>query len=177
MFTSTLRPILISSAISPTSDRMPLPEFADESSSSSGSVRSIPQHLENQLSFESDRAEKHYRHYLSHHFDDRLTVPLWFPSVIPLGSVGYVRHGQFIKLLDAHHPPLDTVHHSSVSAESGGLGLSTMPRGLPPMPFLDEFASLHTTSYPVAVRNAAERGLDLVAAWTSFIRASGETTK
>ena len=144
--------------ISPQSNRMPLPEADEGCSSSSGSIRSIPPHLEKELSFESDRAERHYRHYLQHSFDDRLTVPLWFPSTIALGSVGYIRHGQFVKLLDAHHPPLEM-------------------RDLPPMPYLDEFSSLQTSTTPVNVRTAAERGLDYVTSLTSFIRSSGETTK
>ncbi len=145
-------------AISPDSDTVPPPELDDRSSSSSGSLRSIPPELEDQLSNESDRAERHYRHYLQHDFDDRLTLPLWFPTIIPLGTVGYVRHGQFVKLLDAHQPPLDM-------------------KDLPPMPYLDEFSSLQTAQIPVNVRNAAERGLDMVNAFTSFIRSSGERSK
>ena len=144
-------------AISPQSNVIPLPDVRDDGSSSSGSLRSIPAYLEDELSLESDRAERHYRHYLSHGFDDRLTLPLWFPSVIPLGTVGYVRHGQFIKLMDAHHPPLDYTN-------------------LPPMPYLDEFSSLQTSKIPVNVRNAAERGFDFVNAFTHFIRSSGETS-
>ena len=136
---------------------MTLPE---EDSSSSGSVHSIPSYLEREPSFDSDRAERHYRHYLQHEFDDRLTLPLWFPSVVSLGEVGYIRHGQFVKLLDAQHPP----------AARGN-------RTLPPMPYLDEFSTLHTNGGPVNVRTAAERGLDLVTSLTSFIRSSGEQTK
>jgi hypothetical protein len=145
------------SAISPQTNTKPLPEL-DDISSSSGSIRSIPQHLEKELSFESDRAERHYRHYLQHDFDDRLTVPLWFPSHVSLGSVGYIRHGQFVKLLDAQQP-----------ANFGNL---------PPMPFLDEFSALQTTTTQINVRNAAGRGLDMVtAAVTNFIKSSGQTTQ
>jgi hypothetical protein len=46
-----------------------------------------------------------YVQFLEHEFDDRLTVPIWRPSVVELGSVGYVRGGRFIKLFDADHPP------------------------------------------------------------------------
>ena len=143
--------------IPPQSSLIPLPAD-DEDSSTSGSVRSIPPELRNQVSSDSDRAERQYRHYLTHDFDDRLTLPLWFPSVIDLGSVGFVRHGQFVKILDALRPPTD-------------LG------ELPPMAYLDEFASLQTIKMPVNVRNAAERGLDLVNAITSFIRTGGEKSK
>ena len=45
------------------------------------------------------------------------------------------------------------------------------------MAYLDEFASLQTIKTPVNVRNAAERGLDLVNAFTSFIRTSGEKSE
>ncbi|ORX40883.1 hypothetical protein BD324DRAFT_647787 [Kockovaella imperatae] len=145
-------------AISPKHHGLVLPD--EENSSSSGSVHSIPPHLETEPSFDSDRAERHYRHYLQHDFDDRLTLPLWFPSLVSLGEVGYIRHGQFVKLLDAHRPPL-----------------VTHQRQLPPLPFLDEFSSLHTNGGPVNVRTAAEKGFDLVSSWTSFIRSSGEQTK
>lgn len=146
-------------ALSPQLEARRLPEIEEDLSSSSGSIHSIPTHLEKELSFESDRAERHYRHYLQHSFDDRLTIPLWFPSPVLLGSVGYIRHGQFIKLLDAHKPQLE-------------LG------NLPPMPYLDEFSSLGTFKTPVNVRSAAEKGLDLITALTtSFVRSSGETKK
>jgi hypothetical protein len=46
-----------------------------------------------------------YVQFLEHEFDDRLTVPIWRPSIVELGSVGYVRWGRFIKLFDADHPP------------------------------------------------------------------------
>ena len=146
------------SAISPQSNNVPLLDMPDGSSTSSGSLRSIPPDHENEIDFDTDRAERHYRHYLQHSFDDRLTLPLWFPSVVPLGTVGYVRHGQFHKLMDANNPPLSATN-------------------LPPMPFLDEFSSLQTTKTIVNVRSAAERGLDMVNAFTRFIRSSGERSE
>ncbi|WVF67899.1 hypothetical protein IAT40_002660 [Kwoniella sp. CBS 6097] len=145
-------------AISPASDTLPLPDFQDDWSSSSGSIASIPPHLENQPSFESDRAERHYRHYLQHSFDDRLSIGLWFPTPVPLGSVGYVRHGQFIHLMDAQVPPIGV-------------------KSLPPMPYLDEFSSLQTTRSPVNARGTTEKGLDMVAALTNFIKSSGERSQ
>ncbi|WRT70785.1 uncharacterized protein IL334_007784 [Kwoniella shivajii] len=145
-------------AISPATNTLPLLEYIDDVSSSSGSVASIPPHLETQPSFESDRTERHYRHYLSHGFDDRLSIALWFPSPVPLGSVGYIRHGQFIHLMDAHIPPVGV-------------------RQLPPLPYLDEFSSLHTTKIPVNPRGATEKGLDMVAAVTNFIKPSGESSQ
>ncbi|WWC65266.1 uncharacterized protein I303_107883 [Kwoniella dejecticola CBS 10117] len=145
-------------AISPASLSLPLLEDLDDVSSSSGSLASIPPHLETQPSFESDRAERHYRHYLSHGFDDRLSIALWFPSAVPLGSVGYIRHGQFVHLMDAHLPPIGV-------------------KELPPMPYLDEFSSLHTTSIPVNTRGTAEKGLDMVAALSNFIKPSGESSQ
>lgn len=145
------------SAISPVLKLSLLPE--SETSSSSGSIRSIPPHLEKELSFESDRAERHYRHYLQHEFDDRLTIPLWFPSSVPLGSIGYIRHGEFIKLMEADGLP-------------GGIS------DLPPVPRMDEFSSLQTFTTPINVRSTTERGWDIFnSAVTSFIKASGETAQ
>ncbi|WVQ95463.1 hypothetical protein IAU59_002560 [Kwoniella sp. CBS 9459] len=145
-------------AISPASDTLPLPESQDDWSSSSGSIASIPPHLESQPSFESDRAERHYRHYLQHNFDDRLSIALWFPTPVPLGSVGYIRHGQFVHLMEAQVPPI---------------GVKT----LPPMPYLDEFSSLQTTRSLVNARGTTDKGLDMVAALTNFIKSSGERSQ
>lgn len=131
---------------------------SEEDSSSASSLRSIPPHLEHEPSNESDRAEKHYRHYLSHEFDDRLSVALWFPSPVSLGSVGYMRHGQFVKLLDAHSPPV---------------GIDEMP----PMPFLDEFSALQISSTTINVRSGLEKNLDRFVAWTKFTKSSGETAQ
>jgi hypothetical protein len=47
------------------------------------------------------KAERAYRHHLDHSFDDRLSIPLWTPTPVPLGSVGYIDgFGAFISLLD-----------------------------------------------------------------------------
>ncbi|WVW80744.1 hypothetical protein I302_102730 [Kwoniella bestiolae CBS 10118] len=145
-------------AISPATSRLPLLDYNEDMSSSSGSVTSIPAHLETQPSFESDRAERHYRHYLSHGFDDRLSIALWFPSPVPLGSIGYIRHGQFVHLMDAHLPPVGV-------------------RQLPPMPYLDEFGALHTNRVAVNARGTTEKGLDIVAALTNFIKPTGESSQ
>ncbi|WVQ63410.1 uncharacterized protein L199_001563 [Kwoniella botswanensis] len=145
-------------AISPATSTLPLLDYNESMSSSSGSVASIPAHLETEPSFESDRAEKHYRHYLSHEFDDRLSIALWFPSPVPLGSIGYTRRGQFVRLMDAHIPPV-------------GIG------SLPPMPYLDEFSSLHTTRVAVNARGTTGKGLDMVAALTNFIKPTGESSQ
>lgn len=145
-------------ALSPQLAHRNLPED-DAASSSSGSIRSIPRHLATEISFESDRAERHYRHYLNHDFDDRLSIPLWFPSEIPLGSVGYIRHGQFIKLFDATLPPTEIEE-------------------LPPVVHLDEFASLATIKTPVNVQNVADKGWELVhSAWMNFKKSSGEKSQ
>lgn len=145
-------------AISPQLAQRDLPDD-DGVSSSSGSIRTIPQHLAEEISFESDRAERHYRHYLNHEFDDRLTVPLWFPAEIPLGSVGYIRHGQFVKLLDANRPPPDV-------------------QELPPVLRLDEFDSLMTKKSAVNVQNVADKGWEMVhSAWMNFIKSSGEKSQ
>lgn len=114
--------------------------------------------LENQRSFQNERAEKHYRHYLYHSFDDRLSYALWFPSPIKLGTVGYIRRGHFIELLDAHGPPKGS-------------------DSFPPMPYLDEFSSLQVTTTPVNVRGGLERQLDKFVAWTKFTKSGGGTSQ
>jgi hypothetical protein len=142
--------------ISPLPNIRRLPESS--TSSSASSLRSIPDHLEDEPSNESDRAEKFYRHYLAHEFDDRLSVALWFPTPVALGEVGYIRHGQFIKLLDSHEPPV-------IAGE------------MPPMPYMDEFSSLQVASMPINVRSGLEKNLDRFVAWTKFVKSSGETAQ
>jgi hypothetical protein len=144
------------SAISPLPNFRILPESS--TSSSNSSLRSIPAYLDDEPCNESDRAEKFYRHCLSHEFDDRLSVALWFPTPVALGEVGYIRHGQFVKLLDSHQPP-------------SNLG------EMPPMPYMDEFSSLQVASMPVNVRSGLERNLDRFVAWTKFVKSSGETAQ
>jgi len=142
--------------ISPVPNIRRLPESS--TSSSASSLRSIPDHLEDEPSNESDRAEKFYRHYLAHEFDDRLSVALWFPTPVVLGEVGYVRHGEFVKLLDSHEPPV-------IAGE------------MPPMPYMDEFSSLQVASMPINVRSGLEKNLDRFVAWTKFVKSSGETAQ
>ncbi|WVR08680.1 hypothetical protein IAU60_005738 [Kwoniella sp. DSM 27419] len=137
-----------------TSNPISMIETGDEWSSSSGSILSIPPHLQGYPTFESDRAERHYRHYLQHNFDDRLSIPLWFPSLVPLGSVGFVRNGQFTHLLDAHMPVLGEEQ--------------------PPFSHLPDFSSAQIVTAAVNTRGATEKGLDMVAAFTNYMKPSGE---
>ncbi len=150
-----------------------LPDIPDNSSSS-GSIHSIPAHLDDEASNESDVIERIFRHHLEHKFDDRLRLPLWFPSPVSLGSVGYVRHGKFEKLLDAHQVPV-----SRITGRGAGHGqaLSEIV-GLPPRPFMSEFESLQVQMESVEVRGATLSALDKAAvAWTKFIKRSGQTTE
>lgn len=148
--------LMYSRVISPVPNIRRLPESS--TSSSASSLRSIPDHLEDEPTNESDRAEKFYPHYLAHEFDDRLSVALWFPTPVGLGEVGYIRHGQFVKLLDSHQPP-------TISGE------------MPPMPYMDEFSSLQVASMPINVRSGLEKNLDRFVAWTKFVKSSGETAQ
>lgn len=144
--------------ISPIPNYRRLPEASEESSSTASSLRSIPDHLDDEQTNESDRAEKFYRHYLAHEFDDRLSVALWFPTPVFLGEVGYLRHGQFVKLLDGHQPPV-------IGGE------------MPPMPYMDEFSSLQVATVPINVRSGLEKNMDRFVAWTKFVKSSGETAQ
>jgi len=157
-------------------DNLQLPEVAD-SSSTSGSIRSIPPHLNDEPTNESDVVERIFRHHLEHHYDDRLRLPLWFPTAVNLGSVGYIRHGQFIKLLDAHQPPLGVPSILGDQVRSGTGGMDVDNR-LPPRAFMSEFESLQTQVEDVEVRGVALNALDKAAvAWTKFIKGSGQTTE
>ncbi|WVQ86131.1 hypothetical protein IAT38_008299 [Cryptococcus sp. DSM 104549] len=151
-------------AISPTPSKHLLLHKEDDHSSSTGSVSSfhasvvLPRNQQVDTSSDAVRSEKHYRHYLQHDYDDRLTVPLWWPSRVALGSVGYIRAGRFVQLLDAHVPPIGTYE-------------------LPPMPYLDEFSSLQIRRTAVNPRGPSEVGRDVMAAVTTFFKSSGETSQ
>lgn len=52
------------------------------------------------------KAERAYRHHLDHSFDDRLSIPLWKPTPVPLGSVGFIDgFGAFVSLVDVSTLP------------------------------------------------------------------------
>ncbi|KAL7278405.1 hypothetical protein ACG7TL_007402 [Trametes sanguinea] len=51
--------------------------------------------------------ERRYRRFLIHEFNPTLTLPLWSPSKVPIGAVGYhspSRGGEFIILFDSLNP-------------------------------------------------------------------------
>ncbi|GJE89108.1 hypothetical protein PsYK624_052000 [Phanerochaete sordida] len=92
------------------------------------------------------RNERKYRMILQHEFHPSLSLPLWSPSPVKVGAVGYHQkpEGAFVTLFDAFRP-LET---------SGG-----RTRG---MPSLAGYGNVHITSQRIEKRNTAQRALDTI---------------
>ncbi|PFH48794.1 hypothetical protein AMATHDRAFT_64627 [Amanita thiersii Skay4041] len=96
--------------------------------------------------------EMRYRMLLNHDFHRSLILPLWRPSLIKLGAVGYLSRpsGQFVTLFNAFAPersPLETVKN---------------------LPSLHGYGKVVCGSQREDKRNAALRGLDLIAGLLTF---------
>ena len=78
-----------------------------------------------------------------------VTLPLWSPSTVDIGSVGYLRkpQGEFVTLFNAFDPP---------QSSNGAL------RG---MANLHGYGSVSQGSYRQDKRNRAQRGLDVLSSW------------
>jgi hypothetical protein len=112
--------------------------------------------VQGRYSTQADQVQEDYQDFIKHDFDDRLTLPLWIPSVITLGSVGYLRNGRFVKLFDADFPPPD------------------LPE--PPQRTIGEFGLIETTISPVDTRTLMERGWDIVNGLVKFAKGGAETS-
>jgi len=90
------------------------------------------------------RNERRYRMLLNHDFHPSLTLPLWSPLPIPVGSVGYLHkpQGSFVTIFNAFNP-----------LKSGGANL----------PSLHGYGTVSVGKQRQDKRTAAQRGLDLVA--------------
>ncbi|KAL7409134.1 hypothetical protein BDY24DRAFT_404344 [Mrakia frigida] len=76
-------------------------EGGSSSSSSPESPLSLPGRTFKEVLESTHKSERAYRHHLDHMFDDRLSIPLWTPTPVPLGAVGYVDGvGSFVNLVD-----------------------------------------------------------------------------
>ena len=129
----------------------------ESAGSSASSIHSVHAFLGQRHDFDRHKTERRYRHYLSHEFDDRLTIPLWLPSVVPIGAVGYTDHGQFVQLLDSVNPP-------------------PMTTGLPPMPYFGEFG-LDTERKAVEVRGGVTRMFERLSHWNKPFGVSGKESR
>lgn len=78
-------------------------------------------------------------------------LPLWSPSTVEIGSVGYLRkpEGEFVTLFNAFDPP---------TSSNGVLG---------GMANLYGYGKVSEGSYRQDKRNRAQRGLDVIQSWLS----------
>ncbi|KAK7032471.1 hypothetical protein VNI00_013030 [Paramarasmius palmivorus] len=98
------------------------------------------------------RNERRYRMSLVHDFHPSLTLPLWSPSPIAIGAVGYLSklNGAFITLFNAFNPE-----------QSGEPRLESIPN-------VYGFGKVNTGSQRQDKRNALLRGVDTIAALSTF---------
>lgn len=93
----------------------------------------------------SARDERRYRLLLSHKFHPSLTLPLWSPSRVYLGAVGYLSkpEGRFVTLFNAISPERSPKDQH--------------PHGLPK---ISGYGDVKTHNHRLDTRNAARRGID-----------------
>ncbi|RDB18261.1 Dual specificity protein kinase splA [Hypsizygus marmoreus] len=105
------------------------------------------------------RDERRYRLLLSHQFHPSLTLPLWSPSHVALGAVGYLSKptGSFVTLFNSFKPEKSTEHEA---------------RGLPS---LHGYGRVTSGTQRQDKRNAAQRGLDAFVGLLTF-RNKGDGT-
>ncbi|KAJ7217776.1 hypothetical protein GGX14DRAFT_550000 [Mycena pura] len=98
------------------------------------------------------RNERRYRLLLSHEFHPSLTLPLWSPSPVGLGAVGYLSKpsGAFVTIFNCFAP------------EKSAMG------PLKSMPSVHGYGQVNTGSQRQDKRNAAQRGLDAIAGLLTF---------
>jgi len=98
------------------------------------------------------RNERRYRLLLSHEFHPSLTLPLWSPSPVSLGAVGYLSKpsGAFVTIFNCFTP------------EKSAKGV------LKTLPSVHGYGQVTTGSQRQDKRNAAQRGLDAIAGLLTF---------
>ncbi|KIY72595.1 hypothetical protein CYLTODRAFT_486241 [Cylindrobasidium torrendii FP15055 ss-10] len=103
--------------------------------------------------------ERRYRLMLNHKFHPSLTLPLWTPTKVHLGAVGYLSkpNGNFVTLFNALSP-------------------SKSPKGQHPsaLPTIIGYGDLKRSTQKMEVRNAAKRGID---ALTGMFRKPGDPSR
>ncbi|KAI0364174.1 hypothetical protein BV20DRAFT_956762 [Pilatotrama ljubarskyi] len=108
---------------------------------------------------QSLRNERRYRMLLQHEFHPSLTLPLWTPSQVPIGAVGYhskSRGGEFVVLFNSFDP----------AKSSGGRAKD--------IPSLYGYGRVSQGSQRQDKRNVAQRGMDIIQSWLSSTRSRGE---
>ncbi|KAJ3745993.1 hypothetical protein DFH05DRAFT_1394532 [Lentinula detonsa] len=107
------------------------------------------------------RNERRYRLLLVHDFHPSLTLPLWSPAPVTLGSVGYLSKpkGEFVTLFNAFYP-----QNSDVSPVRC-------------LPSVHGYGKFSTGSQRQDKRNAAQRSLDAVAGLLTLKGRGGNISK
>ncbi|KAI0742205.1 hypothetical protein C8Q80DRAFT_1186590 [Daedaleopsis nitida] len=98
------------------------------------------------------RNERRYRILLQHEFHPSLTLPLWTPTPVQLGAVGYHNKragGEFVTLFNSYEP-----------AKSSNGRLKDIPS-------LYGYGRVNSGSQRQDKRNVAQRGMDMIQSWLS----------
>ncbi|KAJ7772628.1 hypothetical protein DFH07DRAFT_167310 [Mycena maculata] len=97
------------------------------------------------------RNERRYRLLLNHEFHPSLTLPLWSPSPVSLGAVGYLSKpsGAFVTIFNCFAP-------------------ESAPELLQTLPSVHGYGQVTTGIQRQDKRNAAQRGLDAIAGLLTF---------
>ncbi|TCD62464.1 hypothetical protein EIP91_006834 [Steccherinum ochraceum] len=100
--------------------------------------------------------ERRYRMLLQHEFHPSLTLPLWSPSFVALGAVGYHNRptGSFVTLFNSLKP------------------LETSTGVAKDIPSLYGYGKVSQGSQRLDKRNIAQRGLDMVQSWITSKKTS-----
>ncbi|KAF9562878.1 hypothetical protein CPC08DRAFT_633569 [Agrocybe pediades] len=108
--------------------------------------------------FMEARNERRYRFLLEHEYHQSLTLPLWEPTCVHIGDVGYLSKpsGKFITLFN--------------SIQKNKLSSGRFPNGLLPM---NSFGDVSKGNVRLDKRNVAQKGLDAVSGLLAF-RGRGE---
>ncbi|GLB45720.1 putative protein tyrosine kinase [Lyophyllum shimeji] len=107
------------------------------------------------------RDERRYRLLLSHEFHPSLTLPMWSPSPVALGAVGYLSKpaGAFVTLFGAFHPE------------------KSQEPATRELPSLYGYGRVTTGGQRQDKRNAAQRGLDAVVGLLTSMGRSGPVSQ
>ncbi|TBU21950.1 hypothetical protein BD311DRAFT_869668 [Dichomitus squalens] len=107
------------------------------------------------------RDERRYRMLLQHEFHPSLTLPLWTPSQILIGAVGYhskANYGEFVTLFSSFEP----------EKSSNGRVKN--------IPSLYGYGRVSQGSQRQDKRNVAQRGMDMIQSWLGPRNRAGEAT-
>ncbi|KAL1938386.1 hypothetical protein VTO73DRAFT_11626 [Trametes versicolor] len=108
---------------------------------------------------EISRNERRYRMLLQHEFHPSLTLPLWQPSQVPIGAVGYhskASGGGFVTLFNSFDP--------SKSSDDRAKDI----------PSLYGYGRVNQGVQRQDKRNVAQRGMDIIQSWLTSTRSKGD---